>query len=433
MNLASFLGINLFYKNLNFISIPIIIIALSISIPILSVNFIFFFQEGIKKKHIQKNFHLQATIYPNLSNFFKKKVTELDFFKRNLFNFFEFSENNAVIKQHNASNYIPILFRSFEEKFYTREKKRLQKHFPLLNGKWDMLNIQNKFNVIIGENLYKKIFKTNTIDKETIQKIQEGTTFIHLVYISEKTFKKSFDFFPLQKFKLRVIGIFSSSYEDYDNIIFSNLFTSSILFKQEIPFKKYGFFLENLAHLSMINKKLSNLLYPISLHIENWNEKNELLLKAFEWEKQILSVILFIMFLCCIIITLYIHLNLFFFKKRYFFSILQAIFIPMKKIHLTLFILGILISFFGIIFGNILSIIILKTFNIWTIPIQFILENIFYYSTMNQTLNLVDISYLDLTIFLYVNVLSLLTLLSSLYFCMKSISKEKPIKYLLSE
>ncbi len=341
-------------KTNNFISrisvIGIVIVCLSVAIPIITMSVINGFHKSIKKKHINKDYHIQLlkTKFINY-NFVKNHILTDNKIKDKIKMVIPFYKSQVLLK-HENSKYYGVFLRGNNTNLYMKDKD-FRDNFSLVAGNYSL----KKFRIIIGYSLAKKL-------NININKIKQGKELDIEVLISRERFMDE-EFIPIYKF--RVSGIFKSGYAEYDNYLaFTNINTSKIVFNTKIRIdgKVYnaitglGIKLYNPEDADII-KNILNIEFP-ELTIYTWKELNRHLLHAFNWEKDLIKIVLAIMIIASFLV-IYLNLNIVVIDKRKEIGILKSFGVKNKAIRMIFLIEGLIIGLIGTLLGSIFSLLIL--------------------------------------------------------------------------
>ncbi|MDH4129376.1 MAG: FtsX-like permease family protein [Spirochaetota bacterium] len=358
--------------------IGVCIVALAIMIPMVTMSVMNGYQESLKSKHINKDFHVK--IYKSRLNGSEelinkiKKIPELKNKISNITLFY--GDDNPSIRdgfalvKYKDSKYFKILMRGAEPNFYIKDNS-FNKHFPIISGN---INLNKKFRIIIGDKLVKFLNPNEKDYIRFVENIKTGVEETISVLIFKKTnLDDAMEDFDTKKniisiFKLRVSGIFKSGYSEYDQYLsFMSLDTAQTIFKPNIignkdrikPLTGVGIKLHNRNDSdyveNIINKKFENKY----LYIKTWKSSNSNLLQAFDFEKNLMSIVLAIMIVATVIITIYVNLNIVVMDKKREIGILKSFGVKNNMINSIFIIEGFLIGLIGAILGIMLSILII--------------------------------------------------------------------------
>ncbi|MFH1868498.1 MAG: ABC transporter permease [Candidatus Omnitrophota bacterium] len=150
--------------------------------------------------------------------------------------------------------------------------------------------------------------------------------------------------------KIKVTGIFNSGYYEYDlNLAYVNLNTASGLFGMEEYISGIGIDIYKIDNAAVIKQKIREIL-PDSYYVRTWMDLNSNLFSALKLEKWAMFVILTLIIIVAslnIISTLSVMVV----EKTKDIGILKAIGATRKSIMAIFSLQGIIIGFWGVVFG----------------------------------------------------------------------------------
>ncbi len=357
----------------NFISrisvIAVGIIALAVLIPMVTISVLNGFHESLIGKYINRNYHIQVKKY-NFIDYQKvmKDIRKIDP-KKKVIKWIDPFIHGHILIQHEDSQIKGVQLRGAGQKFL--KGSSFQKHFPIIAGQH---HLHRKFDIIIGEKLAQLLNPTDEAYKDFIKKVKSKRNVPRVrVLIPNSPDEDEPETNTIQSKELRVIGVFKSGYVEYDQYLtFVTLPTAQLLFNRRFyPSEPYyvdglGIKLYDRKDAEKIKDQLMlSLMQKYQLHprkgIRTWKDFSRNLLHAFDWEKQLLSIILVIMIVASVIITIYINLNIVVMDKKKEIGILKSFGVANKSIRRIFITEGFLISLTGTLLGSILSMLLLSS------------------------------------------------------------------------
>ncbi len=364
----------------NFISrisvIAVIIIALAVLIPMVTISVLNGFHESLIGKYINRNYHIQikksySNEYQGNNNYFTEYQDVIkDIQKSDLMNKIKWIDpfcHGHILIQHEDSQIKGVQLRGAGQKYLTGSS--FQKHFPIIAGPH---NLHRKFDIIIGERLAQLLNPSREAYKDFLKRVDSKRNVPRVRVLIPKTSDDA-ETNTIQSKELRVIGVFKSGYVEYDQYLtFVALPTAQLLFSKRLnPSDPYyvdglGIKLYDRRDAKKIKNQLMSLLvedyksYP-RLRIKTWEAFSKNLLHAFNWEKQLLTLILVIMIVASVIITIYINLNIVVMDKKKEIGILKSFGVANKSIRRIFIAEGFLISLIGSLLGSVLSMLLLSS------------------------------------------------------------------------
>lgn len=147
-----------------------------------------------------------------------------------------------------------------------------------------------------------------------------------------------------------VSGVFKSGYPEYDkNVVFlSNESMLSLFQKYQVD--GLGITLTDREAVSEVESNIRSFLGETRYSIFNWKQLNAHLFYAFEWEKNVITAVLFIMIIASFL-TIYLTLNVVVMDKRLELGIMKGFGISNSVIQWIFIFEGFLIGMIGVIIG----------------------------------------------------------------------------------
>ncbi len=161
-------------------------------------------------------------------------------------------------------------------------------------------------------------------------------------------------------YTFKVASIFSTGYMNYDkNIVFIPLKTAQSIFGSQDVISGLGVKLHNPKNVKKVEKLIKERYDndPTVNSIVSWELLNAHLKYAFEWEKQLMTIVLFILIIASFL-TIYINLNVVVMDKKSEIGILKSFGTTNRSIERIFIMEGFLIGTMGTLFGVILGILL---------------------------------------------------------------------------
>lgn len=361
-----------FFSNLSILAL--LILALALMIPTVSVSLLTAFHESIQEKHIQKDYHLQLLITDSSSaEKLKQEIIKNETLNKDIERIVPFYRESALL-EYRGSGYLGVLLQGVNG---LSKDSSFSEHFPLVVGEHSK---QKKFRLILGKALAKLLNPNPKEYQDFIERVQkgEGPIIKLLAWRSQmrsgkrnpkqqqieqpEKIKQSNTERQLSLYQFQVTGIFDSGYEEYDQyLVFTDLESAQILFQaiqieQGIQHKKLsglGIKLKDKDQAEEFLATLSN--RYTHLRAYTWKDFHSHLIQAFAWEKTLIRLILVIMILGSVIMTVYINLNILVMDKKKEIGILRSFGVSAKKIERIFVLEGFLIGSIGSFLGLTLS------------------------------------------------------------------------------
>ncbi len=324
------------------LSISILTVTLAITIPVVVLSVINGFHHEIKEKIIGGNFHIKiGHRFHHMSNY--KDLLEKLRKHTDVALAVPFFEAEGVIKEQGTNKIRSVIVKGFHNKDLIKNNTFI-KHFQIISPEKDddpskeknIFKIDRVNGIVIGKALSRKLH--TYIDDEIKILIPQGD-------ISD----------PEENIKtLKVTDLYSAGYAKFNlSLVFINFEAVQKIFElRNLPTNIGVNLIEGSSEYKFINQLKKD--YPDLLFT---NIKEEGLFKDFNQEKKMMSLLLYFLIFTAFL-TIYIALNVVVMDKRREIGVLKAIGSKIKSIQKIFVLEGFLISFVGVLLGNLLGFLI---------------------------------------------------------------------------
>lgn len=322
-------------------------ISLGVATLIIALSVVSGFEKTLKKKIIEMDSHIKIfsvdhriqVKFEEIEKIINYYKDDIDYFSPNL------TKTVIINKKGNSDG---ITLKGIGNLSYLEKIKS-----NLVEGNF---NIENKNQIIIGKSFAKRLFL----------KVGDKVSLISLNNYSEK----NYDGFPnIEPFTIS--GIYESGITNYDDLIaFTDLNTAQeFLINGDILINEVDIKLKNLEKAQIIVSEIrENLKYP--LYAQNIFEMHRNIFTWIELQKKPIPIVLSLIILVAVfnvISTLFLIVI----EKTSSIGILKSLGLRKRQIIFLFLLQGMQISFYGILFGNMLALVLMfiqKTFNIIKVP-----------------------------------------------------------------
>ncbi len=441
--------------------IAIIVAAIGVMIPVSVMSILNGYHEGIKERHLEKVFHL--TCYSSKIDKHKEKIVEELEKKDNVLLATPYIEEQALIRSRHdwqtvnvrgvSENLIEKETKYYENGIIENRNKLFSQNFPIYKEKNDgkiltygNYQFEKKMRIIIGKVLAEKLLIK-------IDDIANGKKIpVELIFNDpgQHNLKKP----KIHKFL--VSGIFSSGYIEYDEtMVFISLPSAPLIgfdvnrIGMKLKNKEIEY-LRDTEYVSQIRDFFKDN-FDFEPTIRTWLSRSENLFFAFDWEKNLMTIVLSIMILASFL-TIYLTLNVVVMDKKMEIGILKSMGVSSKSIRIIFILEGLLIGIIGTLIGVSLGILLVISFHdlvgvienvvnylmqaIYNSPLNEIFgfdgskwsiteSSIFDIKTLEPKINLIDI--------LLMSAGSILASTLAAYFPSNRAAKQKPVEVLRYE
>lgn len=341
---------NLFISKL--LAISMLTVTIAIMVPIIVLSIVNGFHNGIKEKIIGINFDYKIRHkYDNFQNHEEvlkdlKNLTEVTLAV-------PYFEREGLIQLSDGSDVKSVIVKSFKNEDL-KNNNFFKKHFKIVKNK-DQPNYPIQSNhPEFNKDIQKDTFEINKLDTIFLGLAlskrlyaRKGSTIDLLIPSGEI----QFDLNPDNIKTLVAREIYSANYAKFNrSIVFIHHDAVHKIFGYKAQPTNIGFNLKSSASEKNVRKVLSK--YP---QLVLTNTLKEGLFKDFSQEKNLMMILLLFLVISAFI-TIYIAVHVVVMDKRREIGILKTMGAKTKNIQLIFVLEGLLISFTGVIVGNILGI-----------------------------------------------------------------------------
>jgi lipoprotein-releasing system permease protein len=316
-----------FFRRISLISI--ITVFLSVFLPMLILGILNGFHQSMIQKMISKDFHIQA---------YDPSDTFYDY--RDLIKTIE--EENAEVQGYPYFEGAGILSKDLSKisVMVRGIVPEMLPHFPdfrMLEGKWEF----DRSAVMLGAGVARKL------------DVKPG----QIVKIYLRPYAKENQSPGMIIKRAIVSGVFRTGYDEIDsNLAFMPFNKAQLFYHYGDRASGVGFFVKDLDRIPDIKKQIKQ--FSIYLNVKDWEEMNRNILYSFEWEKNIMIVVLTIIILATLF-SVYIAFNVVVADRRKEIGLLKLMGMRYRNIQQIFLLKGLLIGTIAIVLGTLVSFMIL--------------------------------------------------------------------------